>query len=55
MIFLNFSQLLESVFRKKKKKTFLKIKLNFSLIRKYFSLINYFNNKQKLKKLKNNF
>jgi lauroyl/myristoyl acyltransferase len=44
MIFLNFSQLPESVFR-----------LNFSLIGKCFLLINFSNNKQIQKNLKNNF
>ena len=41
MIFLNFSQLLKNVFRLKlKKNTLLEIKLNFSLTKDYFSLIN---------------
>jgi metal-dependent HD superfamily phosphatase/phosphodiesterase len=35
--------------------TFLETKLNFSLIEKYFSLTNFFNNKQTQKNLKNNF
>ena len=35
--------------------TFLKIKLNFSLTRKYFLLINFFNDKQIQKNFKNNF
>jgi len=34
---------------------FLKIKSNFSLSEKYFSLTNFYNDKQKQKKLKNNF
>jgi len=56
MIFLNFSQLLESVFRPKlKKNTFLKIKPNFSLTRKCFSLTNFSNGKQTQENLKNNF
>ena len=53
MTFLNFSQLLKSVFHPKlKKNTFLETKPNFSLTEKYFSLIkkyfslnNFYNNK----------
>jgi hypothetical protein len=47
MIFLIFSQLLQSVFRQKlKKNTFLKIKSNFFMTKKYFLLTNFFNDKQ---------
>jgi hypothetical protein len=47
MTFLNFSQLLKSVFRQKKKEnTFLETKPNFPLTEKYFSLTNFPNDKQ---------
>jgi hypothetical protein len=56
MIFLNFSQLLKNIFHLKlKKNIFLKINLNFLLTEKYFLLINFSNNKQTQKYLKNNF
>jgi hypothetical protein len=56
MIFLNFSQLPESVFRPKlKENTFLKTKPNFSLTGKFFSLTNFHNNKQTRKSLENGF
>ena len=47
MIFLNFSQLPESVFHPKLKEIiFLEIKPNFSLTEKCFPLTNFSNNKQ---------
>jgi len=63
MIFLNFSQHPESVFRPKlKENTFLETKLNFSLTRKcfpltrkYFPLTNFFNDKQTQESLENDF
>jgi hypothetical protein len=56
MIFLNFSQLLESVFCPKyKENTFLEIKPNFSLTGKCFSLINFSNSKQTQENLENYF
>jgi flagellar biosynthesis protein FliP len=48
MIFLNFSQLLEIVFRPN-------FPSNFFLTGKYFSLTNFFNDKQTQKNFKNNF
>jgi hypothetical protein len=63
MIFLNFSQLPESVFRpKQKENTFLETKPNFPLTRKYFllsgkcfPLTNFFNGKQTQESLENSF
>jgi hypothetical protein len=56
MIFLNFSQLLKSVFRPNfSGKHFSGNQPNFSLTVKYFSLTNFSNNKQIQKNLKNNF
>jgi len=52
MIFLNFSQLSESVFQEN---TFLETKPNFALTGKCFPLINFSNDKQKHESLKNNF
>jgi hypothetical protein len=46
-IFYNFSKLLESVFCPKlKKKHFLKNQINFFWLKKYFSLTNFYNDKQ---------
>jgi hypothetical protein len=56
MIFLNFSQLPESVFRLNfSEKHFLENQVKFFLIEKYFSLINFSNNKQIKKSLKSDF
>jgi len=56
MIFLNFSQLLESVFRPNfPGNTFLKTKLNFSLTRKCFPLTNFSNGKQTHESLESDF
>jgi len=56
MIFLNFSQLLESVFRSNfSGKHFLKTKPNFSLTGKCFPLTNFSNGKQTQENLKSNF
>jgi len=52
MIFLNFSQLSESVFRLNfSGKHFSENQVNFFLTKKYFLLINFFNNKQIQKNL----
>jgi len=50
MTFLIFLQLSKNIFCPKKKNTFLEIKSNFSLTKKYFLLTNFFNNKQTQKK-----
>jgi hypothetical protein len=56
MSFLNFLQLLESVFRPKlKENIFLETKPNFSLTGKCFLLTNFFNGKQTQKSLENGF
>jgi hypothetical protein len=56
MIFLNFSQLLESVFRPKfKENTFLETKPNFPLTGKCFLLTNFSNGKQTQESLKSSF
>jgi hypothetical protein len=55
MIFLNFSQLLESVFRPNFSGIFLETKPNFSLTGKCFPLTNFSNDKQTQESLKINF
>jgi len=56
MTFLNFSQLLESVFRPNfLENTFLKTKPNFSLTEKCFPLTNFFNDKQTYESLESDF
>jgi len=56
MAFLNFSQLLESIFRPKlKEKTFLKTMLNYPLTEKCFPLTNFSNDKQTHESLENSF
>jgi hypothetical protein len=56
VIFLKFLQLSESVFRPNfSGKYFPENQAKFFLIGKYFLLINFFNNKQTQKNLKNNF
>ena len=56
MTFLNFSQLLESVFCPNfPGKHFTQNKLNFPLTGKYFPLTNFSNDKQTQENLKNNF
>jgi hypothetical protein len=55
-MFLNFSQLPESVFRPNfPENTFLEIKLNFPLTEKCFLLTNFSNDKQTRESLKNSF
>jgi hypothetical protein len=57
MIFLNFSQLPESVFHNQQSvfHIFLKIKSNFSLTEKCFPLTNFSNDKQTPESLESNF
>ena len=54
MIFLNFPQLLK-LSTKNKKKHFPENKLNFSLIKKCFILINFFSDKRTRESFKNSF